>query len=89
MHFPGPEKCIWLSLDGSRLLAICILRHPAKTRTLHFQMKRWFSFFLEMAAVSHFCREQRAKCIFQAWKNAFGHGSARSRLVLGVVKGCL
>ena len=62
---------------------------PSKNENPAFPNEEMVFFFLEMAAVSHFCREQRAKCIFQAWKNAFGHGSARSHLVLGVVKGCL
>ena len=42
-----------------------------------------------MAPVACFCRRQTAECILEAWKNAFGHGSARSGKCIWPCSACV
>ena len=93
MHFSGSGKCIWaLPQPRPRFrLLVCLQRQRKAFKTSLTEFMYTFAFsnseaflcFLERWQLFHaFCKEQRAECIFQAWKNAFGHGSACSGLVL-------
>ena len=95
MHFSGPGKCIWAlprpcqcqglveSLQRQRKAFQRKLKDLKKEITFDFSNSEAFLCFLERWQLFHaFCKEQKAECIFQALKNAFGHGSARSDIRL-------
>ena len=92
MHFSGPGKCIWalprpceyqgLVQSFAEKTFKTSLKEFKKVFTFAFSNSKAFLCLLKMAAVHAFWKEQKAECIFQALKNAFGHGSACSGLVL-------